>query len=111
VQSVGGGVGGECEACVAEVEAVVLMSTVADDRRARLEELRDQLASALASCTENMLPQLAGQYRATLADIAALPPVVVKVAVKDDLKARRAGRVAAAKAGASPARKGVKRGG
>jgi hypothetical protein len=85
---------------VADVEAVVLMSTP-DDRRKRLEDLRDQLADAIGSCSENMLPQLAGQYRATLADIAALPPVVQKVAVKDDLKVRRA----------PPAGKGVKRGG
>lgn len=82
-----------------------------DDRRKRLEELRDQLASAIATCTENMLPQLAGQYRATLADLAALPPVVEKVSVTDELKQRRAGRVAKAAAAAPSARKGIKRGG
>jgi hypothetical protein len=84
---------------------------MADDRRERLETLRTQLEQALATCSENMLPQLAGQYRATLADIAALPPLVEKVSVKDELKAKRAGRVAAAKAGASAAGKAVKRGG
>lgn len=80
-----------------------------DDRRERLEKLRDQLAAAIECAEPNMLPQIAGQYRATLADIAALPPVVEKVAVKDELKARRQNRVAAAKAVAAPARKAVKR--
>ena len=59
---------------------------MADDHRRRLEELRDKLERALGSCTENMLPQLAGQYRATLADIAALPPESqgeVKASVSD----------------------------
>lgn len=42
------------------------------DARKRLEELRDKLAAALEGCSENMLPQLSGQYRATLADLLAL---------------------------------------
>jgi len=89
---------------------------VGDDRRERLERLRDQLARAIEDAEPNMLPQLAGQYRATLADLSALPPVVKKVAVKDDLKERRQQRVAAnrgatSKAVASSRGKGVKRGG
>jgi hypothetical protein len=72
--------------------------TSPDDHRARLERLRDQLAAAIESASENMLPQLAGQYRATLADLAALPIVAGKVPVKDELRARRQDRVAAAKA-------------
>jgi len=66
-----------------------------DDRRVRLEQLRDQLALALGQCSENMLPQLAGQYRATLADIAALPPVVVAQSTTDEIRARREKKKAA----------------
>ncbi len=80
------------------------------DRRERLERLRDQLADAIAGAEANMLPQLAGQYRATLADLAALPPVVGKVSVKDELKARREGRIAKATTPQPARRKGVKRG-
>jgi hypothetical protein len=59
--------------------------------RVRLERLRDQFEAALSSCSENMLPQLASQYRATLADLAALPPVEERSA-----RERLADRVAAA---------------
>ena len=41
-------------------------------RRAALEELRDTLAEQLDTATTNVHAQLAAQYRATLADIAAL---------------------------------------
>ena len=41
------------------------------DQRVALLALRDTLAAAMDSCEPNMLPQIAGQYRATLADIAA----------------------------------------
>jgi hypothetical protein len=67
---------------------------MADDAmtdRERLEQLRDQFEVALASCSDNMLPQLASQYRATLADLAALPPAEGKSA-----RERLADRVAAA---------------
>jgi len=66
-----------------------------DDRRVRLEGLRTQLEQALSTCSENMLPQLAGQYRATLADIAALPPVVEAQSVTDEIRARREKKKAA----------------
>lgn len=65
---------------------------VVDDRRERLERLRDQLTAAMETCSENMLPQLAGQLRATLADLAALPVVEEKVSLTDELKHRRAAR-------------------
>ena len=60
-----------------------------DDHRLRLEALRDQLASAIAGAAENMLPQLAGQYRATLEDLAKLDDAEPKVSIQDDLKERR----------------------
>jgi hypothetical protein len=63
-----------------------------DDRRQRLERLRDQLTAAIESCSDNMLPQLAGQLRATLADLAALPEPVERQSLTDELKQRRAAR-------------------
>lgn len=63
-----------------------------DDRRQRLERLRDQLTAAIDSCSENMLPQLAGQLRATLADLASLPEPVERQSLTDELKQRRAAR-------------------
>jgi hypothetical protein len=72
-----------------------------DDHRDRLELLRDQLSDALASAAEtnpNMLPQLAAQYRATLADLAALPAVDGAVSKRDELKERRASRQSATEA-------------
>jgi hypothetical protein len=63
-----------------------------DDYRVRLETLRDQLTAAVLTCSENMLPQLSGQLRATLADIAGLPEVVVKLSQADELRAKRAAK-------------------
>lgn len=63
-----------------------------DDRRLRLERLRDQLTAAIEACSDNMLPQLAGQLRATLADLAALPEPVERQSLTDELKQRRAAR-------------------
>lgn len=65
---------------------------VTDDRRQRLEALRDQLTAAIELCSENMLPQLAGQLRATLADLAALPVPEERQSLTDELKQRRAAR-------------------
>lgn len=65
---------------------------VTDDRRQRLEALRDTLTAAIESCSENMLPQLAGQLRATLADLASLPEPVERQSLTDELKQRRAAR-------------------
>ena len=64
--------------------------TPQQDHRERLERLRDQLEAALLTCSENMLPQLSGQYRSTLADLAALPPAETgPQSVRDQLKERR----------------------
>lgn len=76
---------------------------VTDDRRVRLEALRDQLTAALDTCSENMLPQLAGQLRATLADLAALPAPEDKVSLTDELKQRRASRRGATPPTSAPA--------
>jgi hypothetical protein len=43
-----------------------------ESRRAALVALRDTLARAMDDADLNMLPQIAGQYRATLADLDAL---------------------------------------
>jgi hypothetical protein len=59
--------------------------------RERLLALRDKFEAALEDCSPNMLPQLGSQYRATLAEIEALPPVEEKSA-----RERLADRVAAA---------------
>jgi hypothetical protein len=63
-----------------------------NDHRDRLTRLRDQLAAAIDIAEPNMLPQLAGQYRATLAEIAALPPEVIEQSKTDELRARRQAR-------------------
>ena len=66
------------------------------DPRVALVELRDTLAAAMDGARPDMLPQLAGQYRAVLRDLAGLPDVKV-VSKADELKARRAARIATAK--------------
>lgn len=64
-----------------------------DDRLARLVVLRDQLQDALSSAAEvnpNMLPQLAGQYRATLVEISELVAKAPAVkSTQDQLRERR----------------------
>lgn len=60
-----------------------------DDRRTRLCELRDLLADAIRSADANMLPQLAGQYRACLADLAALGDATEELSPTEALRARR----------------------
>lgn len=102
------GEAGDIDNPAATFEGLVLM----DDRRKRLETLRTQLEQALSTCSENMLPQLAGQYRATLADIAALPPEAqgeVKASVSD-FESRRQKRIADAATPAPAKRKAHKRG-
>ena len=65
-------------------------TVVDDDYRTRLVRLRDQLTTAIETCSENMLPQLSGQLRATLADIDALPPLVAgPKTLRDQLKEQR----------------------
>ena len=73
-----------------------------DDRshRQRLEDLRDQMEAALSVASPEMLPQLAGQYRATLSDLAKLDEAEPKVMIHDDLVARRRARRSALRSGA-----------
>lgn len=59
------------------------------DHRERLEALRDQLAQALADADANMLPQLSGQYRGTLDDLAKLDAKSPAAGIQDDLKELR----------------------
>lgn len=63
-----------------------------DDYRRRLEALRDQMESALSVASPEMLPQLAGQYRATLSDIAKLDAAEPQGMPHDDLVERRRAR-------------------
>lgn len=60
--------------------------------RERLESLRDKLEAALDVASENMLPQLAGQYRATLEALAQLDASQPVAGIEDDLKRKRAER-------------------
>ncbi len=64
------------------------------DLRAALETLRDTLAELLDSTEANVHAQLAAQYRATLADLAALPDTGRKSA-SERLQERVAAAVAA----------------
>lgn len=59
------------------------------DQRDRLERLRDDLRSALDQCEPNVMPQLAAQYRATLADLAQLDAQDTGSSIRDDLKDAR----------------------
>ena len=58
------------------------------DRRRALEALRDVLAGLLDDGPPGIAPQVAAQYRATLADLADIEPPRSKSAV-DELKERR----------------------
>ena len=63
------------------------------DQRAALEALRDTLAALLDTTTSQVHAQLAAQYRATLADLAALDGANAKPkGVRDELKAKRDSR-------------------
>ena len=64
------------------------------DLRAALETLRDTLAELLDSTEANVHAQLAAQYRATLADLAALPDTGRKSA-SERLQDRVAAAIAA----------------
>lgn len=75
-----------------------------DDRRTRLMKLRDDLEVAMESAGTGVLAQLAAQYRATLADLAALDEPADEVTLADELAARRTGRGAGTNAPA-PARR------
>ena len=62
------------------------------DHREKLIALRDRLERSMDESPPQMLPQIAGQYRATLADIAALDSAAPQVGLEDDLKKKRAQR-------------------
>lgn len=64
-------------------------ATPREDHRHRLEKLRDQLAGAIETADTNMLPQLAGQYRATLEALAKLDAASPTSGIQDDLRKRR----------------------
>ena len=68
-----------------------LEAASSNNRRKALVQLRDSLAAALDSCDANMLPQLAGQYRATLVELDALPAETV-VTAPDELRKLREAR-------------------
>lgn len=65
------------------------------EHRQRLESLRDRLTEAVASAGSRDLAPLAGQLRAVLVELAAVPDVK-KASDVDDLAAKRARRRAAA---------------
>lgn len=66
-----------------------------DEHRKRLEALRDLLTNALAEAGARDTAPIAGQLRAVLADLAAVPDMKAASDV-DDLAAQRARRRSAA---------------
>lgn len=70
-----------------------------DDRRQSLVELRDRLREAIDMASMEMLPQLAGQYRATLAEIDQIDAAAGGGGIQDDLRDRRIKRHQARKVG------------
>ena len=85
-------------------------SAASGDIRATYEALRDDLAKKLELAEPAVAAQIAGQLRAILKDLAAMPAAKV-VPKRDDLRARReARRVAGAPAVARAAKGGRKRG-
>jgi hypothetical protein len=72
------------------------------DRRAELEWLRGVLRESIDDATDPFArSQLAAQFRAVVNDLAALAPATVEVSVRDELKQRRADRIAARVAAAA----------
>lgn len=59
------------------------------DQRKALEALRDTLAGLLDTTEAQVHAQLAAQYRATLADLAALEKPSTEKGTVDELKERR----------------------
>ena len=74
------------------VKAVVLMANLeaaqTDDRRKALIALRDSLAAAMDGAEPNVMAQIAGQYRATLKELAELPEAKPDSALEKAKKAR-----------------------
>ena len=66
-----------------------------DDRRRRLEDLRDRLEAAIAEAGHRDLAPLAARYQSVLSDLAALPVTEESDGI-DDLSAARRRRRAAA---------------
>jgi hypothetical protein len=66
-----------------------------EDRRKRLEDLRDGLEARLPGASDRDYAALASRYQAVLAEIAALPAVKDSDGI-DDLAAQRRRRRAAA---------------
>lgn len=88
----------------------VATAAASGDQRAALEAIRDQLAAQLERAEPAVAAQIAGQLRATLKDLAALPPTR-EGSKLDEVRARReARRVAAAKAAPAASGRGGKRG-
>lgn len=55
-----------------------------------LDKVAERLKVAMATCPDTVLPQMTAQYRACLAEIAALSPEEQKTAsVRDQLRERR----------------------
>lgn len=78
-----------------------LQAARSNDRRQALERLRDTLAADLDVAEPNVRAQLAAQYRATLAELAAIAPV--EVSKRDELAKKRAARAEGRGAAAKPA--------
>ena len=75
------------------------------DIRATYEAIRDDLAKKLDGAPPAVAAQIAGQLRAVLKDLAAMPAAKV-VPKRDDLRARREARRRAGAAAVAPAAKG-----
>jgi hypothetical protein len=69
----------------------VLAAAQSDDVRRALVALRDGLASSFDQADVNMRPQISGQLRAVLADLASLSSGK-KESVTDEIRARREAR-------------------
>lgn len=67
-----------------------------EDRRKRLEALRDRLEAAIEAASDRDLAPLAARYQSVLADLAALPAVKDSDGIDDLSAARRRRRAAAA---------------
>lgn len=63
-----------------------------DEHRERLDALRERLEEEMEEAPPNVLPQLIGQYRGTLDDLAKLESDKPQAGIQDDLKAKRAQR-------------------
>ena len=73
-----------------------------------MEAMRDDLAEKLERAEPAVAAQLAGQLRAIVKDLAAMPAAKV-VPKRDDLRARREARRVAGAAAEPPATKGSRK--